>query len=87
MLSNKRPSVRFRTASSSQMHLQNLDFWDSCQEFVLSSCPSIDFHNCVVQQLALINEAGRFSVSVTVNPQNKAAHEKVLAKRDNHLVT
>lgn len=43
------------------------------------------FHNYVVQQLALINEAGRFSIPVTVGPQNKAAYEKALAKRDNDL--
>ncbi|OGE48982.1 hypothetical protein PENARI_c024G08716 [Penicillium arizonense] len=43
------------------------------------------FHNYVVQQLALINEAGRFSISVTVDPQDKAAYEKALAKRDNDL--
>ena len=40
------------------------------------------FHNYVVQQLALINEAERFSIPVTVDPQNKAAYEKALAKRD-----
>lgn len=43
------------------------------------------FHNFVVQQLALINEAGRFSIPVTVDPQNKVSYEKALAKRDNDL--
>lgn len=43
------------------------------------------FHNYVVRQLALINEAGKFSMPMTVNTQDKSAYEKATAKRDNDL--
>jgi hypothetical protein len=43
------------------------------------------FHNYVVDQLALINENGRFSLPSHVNEDGTAAYEKAIAKRDNDL--
>lgn len=43
------------------------------------------FHNHVVEQLALINESGRFSLPAHISEDETATYEEALSRRDNNL--